>query len=128
MDKAQLINLIETKNPTVDKILSWVRTMPGTSTLRNPSVSKPGDIHMHPIFLHPYVLLEKKEDIWVCGLLTSESNCSEILEPCRSRFFNDRYFTKVLLTYTEPQGSFINTYENGPHLRSVYKKLKNLFN
>jgi hypothetical protein len=127
MDKGQLINLIETKNPTTAQILGWVRALPGTSSQRNPSISRVGDVHMHPIFLHPYVLLEKKGDVWICALLTSEETCTEALEPTRSRFFTGRFFTTALLTYHEPQGTFINVYENRPHLNSVYKKLKELF-
>jgi len=127
MDKTELIRLIETKNPTVDKILGWVRALPGATGNRNPSLSKPGDVHMHPIFLHPYVLLEWQGDYWICALLTSEETCKEILEPCRSRFFENSYFTNVLLTYREPQGGFLNVYENRPHLRSVHRKLKEIF-
>jgi hypothetical protein len=52
-----------------------------------PTVYKKGDVLMHPIFQHPYILLEKKREIWLCGLITSEEDCVEILEPCSSRFF-----------------------------------------
>jgi hypothetical protein len=91
---------------------------------KNPTEFKVGDVLMHPVFKHPYVLLKDKGDFWICGLLTTETNCKEILEKCQSRFFTDNYFTRVKLTVTEPYGSFMNTYENKKHLKKVTKKLK----
>ena len=42
-----------------------------------PSEYKKGDVLMHPIFHHPYILLEKKLDgSWNCGLITSEERKS----------------------------------------------------
>jgi hypothetical protein len=93
---------------------------------KNPTEFKVGDVLMHPVFKHPYVLLKDKGDFWICGLLTTETNCKEILEKCQSRFFTDNYFTRVKLTVTEPYGSFMNTYENKKHLKEVAKKLKQI--
>ncbi len=39
---------------------------------KNPTRNKVGDVIMHPVFKHPYVLLEKKEGYWVAALFTSE--------------------------------------------------------
>ena len=91
---------------------------------KNPTEFKVGDVLMHPIFKHPYVLLKDKGDFWICGLLTTETNCKEILEKCQSRFFPDSHFTRVKLTVKEPYGSFMNTYDNKKHLKKVTKKLK----
>ena len=65
---------------------------------------KKGDVVMHAIFNHPCVLLEykKETDKWICGSLTSEPNCKEILEVCKSRFFPDSYFTNVLFPAPKP--------------------------
>jgi hypothetical protein len=79
---------------------------------------------MHPIFSHPYVLLQFKNGTWICGLLTSESECTEILCKCESRFFDCNYFTKTLFTASSVVGSFINTYENAKHLKLVLIDLK----
>ena len=93
-----------------------------------PSEYKKGDVLMHPIFQHPYVLLEKRPDgSWNCGLITSEEKCSEILEACKSRFFTDGFFTKVLFTTQEPIGKFMYPFENGRQINSVLKKLKSIF-
>jgi hypothetical protein len=78
---------------------------------------------MHVVFNHPYILLEKRDGFWVCGLMTSESKCPEILEACCSRFF-EGYITKTLFTASEIQGSFINNYDNTRHLKKVLVKLR----
>jgi hypothetical protein len=88
---------------------------------------KKGDVLMHPIFNHPYILLEKKEEHWLCCLVTSEETCPEILEACKSRFFADNFITRVLFTTVDPIGRFMYPYENPRQLNSVLKKLKELF-
>ena len=42
-----------------------------------PTVYKKGDVLMHPVFQHPYILLEKKDEFWLCALITSEPTCPE---------------------------------------------------
>lgn len=127
MDKATLIEKIKLKNYSHDQLLGWVNALPGSSTTRKPSEPKVGDVYMHPIFLHPYILLQKQEDQWLCSLITSEENCPVILEECQSRFFSNSYFTKVLFFNPEDKGTFINVYENDEHVRIVTKKLKTIF-
>ena len=105
-------------------LLGWVNALPNTSNRIKPDFNKKGDVYMHPIFGHPYVFLEKKEDYWVCGLLTSNSEFEGVLEQCKGRFFNDSYFTEVLFTIREPIGSFMGVYDYGRHLSSVLIKLK----
>jgi len=92
-----------------------------------PTQFKKGDVLMHPIFKHPYVLLDKKKVGWVCGLLTTDPTCSELLEKCDSRFFNESYFTKVLFTVAEPNGHFMFPFENSKQLASILLKLKITF-
>jgi hypothetical protein len=92
-----------------------------------PSTYKKGDVLMHPIFQHPYILLEQKEGMWLCGLITSEKTCTEILEPCKSRFFEDGFFTRTIFTTTEPIGRFMYTFENARQVNSLLKKLKSIF-
>jgi len=92
-----------------------------------PTVWKKGDVLMHPIFQHPYILLEKKSDYWLCALITSEPTCPEILEPCRSRFFADSFITRTLFTTVQPIGRFMYPYENVRQLNLVSKKLKSIF-
>ena len=82
---------------------------------------------MHPTFQHPYILLKYKNGVWICGLITSESKCPEILEKCRSRFFEtESYFTKTLFSASEIIGSWVNNYDNTRHLKKVYIKLQEL--
>lgn len=92
-----------------------------------PTVYKKGDVLMHPIFQHPYILLEKKADYWLCALITSEPTCPEILEPCKSRFFADGFITRTFFTTVEPIGRFMYPYENARQLNSVIKTLKSIF-
>ena len=99
----------------------------GPKKKKVPSKYKKGDTLMHPIFKHPYVLLEKKAGSWVCGLLTSEPTCPEILEKTDSRFFLDEYFTKVIFTTKEPIGTFMYPFENNKQLKSVLQQLKQIF-
>lgn len=123
MDKVMLIEKVKSGNYSKEQLLSWIGCLPAPSEKRKPKFSKVGDVYMHPIFQHPYILLEKKEGIWLCGLMTSESKCPEILEKCRSRFF-EGYITKTLFTASEIQGSFINNYDNTRHLKKVLVKLR----
>ena len=131
MDKAQLLdkcNGLTKDNFDKSKLLAWVQCLEGSANAnKKPSSYKKGDVFMHPIFTHPYVLLEKKSEYWVCGLLTTEVNCPEILDKCESRFFEDSHFTRIIFTYVEPQGRFIAVYENTKQLTAMTKKLKEIF-
>ena len=131
MDKQQLTDKIKAMahlpQSDRDKILGWIGALPTTSSKVMPNEHKVGDVLMHTIFHHPYILFEKQKDHWVCGLLTSEADCAEILEPCESRFYVNNFFTKVLFTVKEPIGPFMSPYENKPHMNKVYKSLKQMF-
>lgn len=129
MTKEHLLQLLDQKGaPDLTKIRTWVNQLPNTHTKIQPIAPKPGDIFMHPTLVHPYVLLEQHNNYWICGLLTSNNECAEILEPCRSRFYPNSYWTTTLLTYTYPHGKFLSTYENPNHLRSILNKLRNRLN
>jgi len=123
MDKFQLLEKVKTGKFNQEQLLSWVQCLPGSSATRKPKFNKVGDVYMHTIFNHPYILLEKREGFWICGLITSESKCPEILEDCRSRFFQG-FITKTLFTASEIQGSFLNNYDNTRHLKKVLVKLR----
>lgn len=129
MDKSELIKKLEDlgSSPLVkEKVLGWVRCLPGTSANRNPVKYKRGDVCMHVVFNHPYVLLRETEGGWIGVLLTSEEKCSEILEKASSRFFSEAYFTKCVLTVASPT-KFMNIFGNSRQLNSVEKKLKEIF-
>ena len=123
MEKFQLIEKVKDGKYNHQQLMSWISCLPGSSATRKPKFYKVGDVFMHTIFNHPYILLEKRDDFWVCGLMTSESKCPEILEECRSRFF-EGYITKTLFTASEISGSFINNYDNTRHLKKVLVKLR----
>lgn len=125
MDKQILLEKVKSGKYSQEQLLGWIGALPGTLKSVNPTQSKVGDVHMHPIFAHPYVLLERTATGWICTLLTSEETCTEILEPCDSRFFTGSYFTRALFTYTDPQGRFMAPFDNNRQLTSIYKKLKN---
>lgn len=105
----------EPKNPAHKEYLPYNK--------KNPTRNKVGDVIMHPVFKHPYVLLEKKEGYWVAALFTSERKCKEILEKCDSRLFDDNYITRTLITIENPFGSFIYPYDNLEQLERVHKEL-----
>ena len=100
----------------------------GPKKKKVPTRFKKGDVLMHPIFRHPYVLLEKKAGSWVCGLLTSEPKCPNILEKTESRFFVEEYFTRVMfIETTTPPGTYMYPFENPKQLKSVLLQLKQIF-
>lgn len=89
-----------------------------------PTRNKKGDVYMHKVFKHPYVLLQKHGNGWICGLLTTDETFPDILCPVRSRFFGNSFFTKTIFIATEISGSFLNVYDNPKHLNRVYQLLK----
>ena len=116
---------IEDKEEAVKEVVNVIK-----KTKKAPTSYKKGDVVMHSFFRHPCVLFEYKKETntWICGSLTSEPTCEEILEECKSRFFTDAYFTNVLFTMSMPEKhSFMFTYDNNRHLTSVFKKLKEIF-
>jgi hypothetical protein len=125
MDKVTLLEKIKKGGYNQQQLESWVGCLPGSSTNRKPSFNKVGDVYMHTVFHHPYILLEKREGFWICGLITSESKCPEILEECRSRFF-EGFITKTIFTASDIQGSFLNNYDNTRHLKKVLIELRKL--
>lgn len=127
MDKQELIQKISTTSYTKEQLLAWVNCLPRDTVNRKPDYVKVGDVYMHAAFKHPCVVLQKKQDEWLCGLLTTEDTCKEILEVCESRFFTDSFFTKALFTVSEPIGYFVNVYDNPKQLRKVLLKLKSIF-
>lgn len=131
MDKDDLIRLVSSGEVyTKEQLIKWIKALPANTRSRSPVDYKIGDVFMHPVFSHPYVLLKKsKQDGWFCGLMTSDSDNPQILEPCQSRFFDeDKFFTKVLFVTVDITGHFINTYDNNKHLKIVYEKLVSVMN
>jgi len=128
MEKEEIIKRIKEGEKNIDKILSWVTCLPNSTSSRKPTVIKVGDVFMHPIFRHPYVILQKKETEFICVLLTTNANCTEAIEKCKSRFFSESYFTKVIFTVGNPgEHSFMNVFESKSQIKSIHTKLKQIF-
>jgi hypothetical protein len=128
MEKEEIIKRIKDGEKNTDKILSWVTCLPNSTSSRKPTVIKVGDVFMHPIFRHPYVILQKKETEFICVLLTTNANCTEAIEKCKSRFFSESYFTKVIFTVGNPgEHSFMNVFESKSQIKSIHTKLKQIF-
>lgn len=129
MDKETLLAKVK-GTYTQAQLIKWVECLEssyGTSKPK-PKTNKIGDVYMHPIFNHPYVLLHTTKDHgWVCTLLTSEEECPEIITKCKSRFFNENYITKVLFTVHQPIGRFVAVYDNNSQLKKIYSELKEVF-
>ena len=126
MDKDAILKKIKAGSYNQQQLLAWIECLPASNEKRKPSEYKVGDCFVHGVFKHPYVLLKKRKEDWLCGLLTSDKDYPDTLEICQSRFFVDKYFTKSLFVVTEINGSFINVYENNKHLREVFLKLKEI--
>lgn len=127
MDKATLIKKIEDGKFTTEQLLGWVKCLPGNSLAKRPTDYRVGDVLMHPVFQHPYVLLERGRDHWVAGMLTSEEFCEEILAEAESRFFSGNHFTRIIFTVKEPVGTFLNVFDNPKQLRDVLAELRKIF-
>jgi hypothetical protein len=128
MEKEEIIKRIKDGEKNIDKILSWVTCLPNSTSSRKPTVIKVGDVFMHPIFRHPYVILQKKETEFICVLLTTNANCTEAIEKCKSRFFSESYFTKVIFTVGNPgEHSFMNVFESKSQIKSIHTRLKQIF-
>ena len=131
MQKSELLRLANklenNQQVSKQKLIGWVTALKGDSKIIEPNKFKVGDVLMSGAFQHPYVLLEKNSDgHWLCGLLTSEEKCTNILEKCNSRFFVDNYFTKVLFIETEPRGRFMGVIDNRRQINRILKKNKQL--
>ena len=124
MDKNQLLEKVKSGNYNKEQLVGWITALPNTSLKTKPNTYKVGDVFTHVVFKHPYILLERRKEDWVCGLLTSEENCPEILEKCNSRFFAESYITKALFTVSQVEGSFMGIYDNNKHLKEILSKLK----
>ena len=125
MDKVSLLEKINKGGFNHQQLKAWVECLPGSSSNRKQKFNKVGDVYMNKIFNNTYILLEKRDGFWICGLITSESKCPEILEECRSRFF-EGFITKTIFTASDIQGSFLNNYDNTRHLKKVLIKLRQL--
>ena len=100
----------------------------GPKKKKIPTKFKKGDVLMHPVFKHPYVLLASKKGEWICGLLTSEPKCPNILEKAESRFFVEEYFTRVMFIETAtPPGTYMYPFDNPKQIKSILEKLKLTF-
>lgn len=105
MDKERLINKVNEGKYSKEQLIAWINCLPSTTAKRKPIEYKVGDVLMHNFFNHPYILLKKRKDGWLCGTLTSHADCPEILEASQSRFFSENYITKVLFTTVKPEGN-----------------------
>jgi hypothetical protein len=128
MNKDILIEKVKAGKYSQEQLLNWIGCLPNTTLKIKPIEWKSGDVLMHSFFSHPYILLKKTKEGWLCGLLTSNEGCPEVLEQCQSRFFPSSYITKTLFITTEVHGSLMGVYQNDKHLREVLKKLKQLLN
>ena len=126
MERDEIIAKVKQGNYNQNQLLGWLQALPTSTEKRKPSEYKVGDVLMHSVFKHPMILLKKQKEDWLCGLMTSDENCPEKLEECRSRFFEGKYITKTLFTTSEIKGSFVNTYEKNKQLRDILIKLKKL--
>lgn len=126
MSKDEILQKVKDKKYSHEQLVSWLNTLPADNSKRRPIEYKVGDVLMHAVFKHPYVLLKRRKNDWLCGLLTTEETFPDILEECQSRFFSESYFVKSLFTATKIEGTFINTYGNAKHLTEVLKKLKEI--
>jgi len=125
MEKKELYDKVLDGDYDTKKLLGWINSLPNTR-MSPPDKIKKGDVFMHPIYKHPYVFLEKKDDRWLCTTLTSNGEFEEVLCKGNSRFFKDSYIVKILFTVTTPIGSFMGVFDNNTQLNKVTKQLKEI--
>lgn len=126
MQKEDIIEKVKKGNYNQNQLLGWLQALPNSTPKIKPSEYQIGDVFMSSAFCHPYVLLKKHREGFICGLLTSNAGCPEVLEQCQSRFFGQSYITKTLFITTDVQGSFMGVYQNNKHLKEVLIKLKQI--
>lgn len=127
MKKQELLKQISSGDFDKKRLLLWIQQLPVASGERDPKENKAGDVYMHTVFKHPYILLEHTGETWLCTLMTSNGEFKEVLEKCNSRFFTDSYITQTLFTMEEPIGRWLNVYDNDKHLKKILKKLRKIF-
>jgi len=113
-------------NYNQNQLLGWLQALPNSTPKVKPNEYQIGDVFMSSAFCHPYVILKKHREGFICSLFTSNAGCPEVLEQCQSRFFAQSYITKTLFITTEVQGSFMGVYQNNRHLKEVLIKLKQI--
>jgi len=125
MKKCYIIEKINSDDYIFDpiKLTSWLDCLPKTRHLEAPTTIKAGDVFMHPIFKHPYVVMRRKKGVSICCLLTSNGDFKEVLCKCSSRFFSESYITKTLFTLNESIGDFMGVYDNNSHLKKCYQNI-----
>lgn len=127
MDKSDIIEKIKNKDYTEEKLIAWIQCIPGSSATRKPTKTKIGDVFVHPVFRHPYVVIGKKKKDYICVLMTTESSFEGIIEPCNSRFFPGNYFTSTVFKTSEIAGAWANTFDNPKQLTKIREIIKEIF-
>ncbi len=126
MNKSELLQNITTKSYNKVQLIEMVKKLPGSSKPRlKPTTPKIGDVYMHSVFNHPVVLCKKQGQMWYGIMLTTESKCESLLEPCQSRFFTNSYITTTITSFKK-MPMFLGTYDNNKHIREVYKRIKSI--
>lgn len=111
--------------PSKGQLIDWVKLLPNTSLFKKkPTENKVGDVYLHPIFKHPYILIKKKKEGFICCLLTSDATFPDILCETDSRFFPENFISKMIFFTSTVPGTFMGVYENQKQLREIYKQLK----
>lgn len=124
MTKAQILERVSSGNPDKETLKKWIMALPADSAKVVPTKIKVGDVYYSGAFNHPFVIVGKSKDGFLCVLITSQSECEDILCKCESRFYNKSYFTKTLFKVKDPgTTNFRGVYDNTKHLKEVYKKL-----
>lgn len=127
MNKKELIRLLSSDKFSLKNALKWAEALEGKYSYNNISVVKVGDVYMHKGLRHPYIILKKVKSGYLCGLITSDKDCSEILFKGESRFNDEIYFTKTLIHQSIHNDPFMFIYENKKDIRRLLKELTNLF-
>ena len=126
MTKEELLKKLDGAYNSV-QLRGWVGALPSESDYMKPKPIKlkVGDVFMHVVFKHPIVLVKKTKGKWVCLLLTTDSNCPVIVEQCISRFFHNSYLTSNVIIMNELMTKYyMGVYDNTPHLKKVFNKIK----
>jgi len=124
MTKEELLEKIKHSHNSV-QLRAWIESLPVGHVKIKPIRLKVGDVFMHQGFQHPIILTKRSKGKWIGILLTTESKCEDIMEQCISRFFHNSYFTSnIIIMNNLSVKDYIGVYDNTPHLKKVFNKIK----
>lgn len=129
-DLYEKVNELSIDKANKSKILKWIKALPTNNFRVRPTHYRIGDVFMHPFFQHPIVLMKRIQNGFICGLLTSNPNCTVALSKCDSRLFYESYWAPTLTIINDSDLDtfrFYGLYDNDKEIQLIYESLSEFF-